>query len=205
MFLRIFLLFSIFYENFSLKKFTIHSEGKNIITSKVSNQGECTSIDITQEGRFIKYKSDSSIISYKDYEDLKTLFESNYFMCQYNTNNIILIRDKEIINFILDGNGNINSDISKSNFVYSIISLQCNNGLYIITYFTDNTNKNYKFEVYSSSSLQYQYQYNSNIADSSFISSSCILIDDSNVLCINALENENEKIKKLKMFKIKKL
>ena len=190
MFLRIFLLFSIFYENFSLKKFTIHSEGKNIITSKVSNQGECTSIAITQEGRFIKYKSDSSIISYKDYEDLKTEFESNYFMCQYNTNNIILIRDKEIIKFTLDGNGNINSDISKSNFVYSIISLQCNNGLYIITYFTDNTNKNYKFEVYSSSSLQYQYQYNSNIADSSFISSSCILIDDSNVLCINALENE---------------
>ena len=48
------------------KSFTIDSEGKNIITTKVTNFGECTSIAITQKGSFIKYKSDSSIISSKN-------------------------------------------------------------------------------------------------------------------------------------------
>ena len=185
MLLRIFLILSFLYEYYSLKKFTIHSEGKNIITSKVSNQGECKSIAITQGGSFIKYKSDSSIISSEIIEILTTTEETNYFMCQFSDNHIILIRNKEMTKIELDGNGNIINPIQKTSMSDPIISLQCNLGYYIITYLT-NANKTYNFKIYSSTSISPKNTFTST-QNSAFISSSCLLIDNSHVLCINAL------------------
>lgn len=117
------MILSFLYEYYSLKKFTIHSEGKNIITSKVSNQRECKSIAITQEVSFIKYKSDFSIISSEIVDSLKTSKETNYFMCQFSNNYIILMRNKEIAQIELDGNENIINYIEKTSISNSIISL----------------------------------------------------------------------------------
>ena len=171
MLLKCLLLFSIIYNYYCLKKFTIHSEGKNIITAKVTNQDICSSIAITQNGAYIRYKSDSSIISLKIYNediDLTTDQDSNYFMCQFSTNLIILFRGTEMTEIILDGKGNLVS--KESSITPNIISLQCNLGNYIITYLTDD-NKKYNYKIYSSS-FNLKNSFNSQLFTSSIISSS---------------------------------
>ena len=90
----------------------------------------------------------------------------------------------ELIN--LDSNG-----ISETKaFLNSINSLQCNYNLeiYIITYLSENK-KQFNFEIYSSPS-NLKYSYNSQINDSIFVSSSCLLLDITLTLCINSLERE---------------
>ena len=189
MILGIFFLLLLFCEYNSLKKFTIHSEGKDVITSRVYNQGECSSIAITHMGAFIKYKSDSSIISSQVKDELKsTISNSKDFMCQYATNKVILIRNQMMTEITLDGNGNFlsKSEVSNSNL---IISLQCNLnlGYYVITYLTDD-DKKYNFKIYPSS-FSLKKDYSSGI-NSVILSSSCILIDNSHVLCINTLSTQ---------------
>ena len=192
MILGIFFLLLLFCEYNSLKKFTIHSEGKDVITSRVYNQGECSSIAITHMGAFIKYKSDSSIISSQIKDELKlesTISNSKDFMCQYATNKVILIRNEKMTEITLDGNGSFSSksEVTNSN---SIISLQCNLnlGYYVITYLTD-YDKKYNFKIYPSS-FSLKKDYSSGIISGTLLSSSCILIDNSHVLCINTLSTK---------------
>ena len=182
--LILFLFFSIIYYIYCLQKFTIHSQGKNIITTKVTNQGECSSIAITQEGGFIRYKSDSSIMSFNNFDsgdiNLQTSEQSNYFMCQISNNNIILVRGNEMIKIILDGKGNIHSIDERINLNRNIISLQCNLGNYIITYLTEDNKCHFKI-------LDSIYTFN---CQDNFKSSSCFLVDNIHVLCINTYSSE---------------
>ena len=184
--------FLLFHYN-CLKKFTIDSNGGNIITTNIQNYEEFSSIAITNKGTFIKYKSDSSIISTEIKEDLA--FIDSYikaFMCQYSTNKVILIRDDEIKEIELDTNGNVNT-VSNAITLQNIVSLQCNiqNSLFVITYLTGTDDqKNYNFKVYDSLSSE-KYSFSSTDL-SEIVSSSCILLDkndDNNfhVLCLNVL------------------
>ena len=184
------LFFLIIYFIYCLKKFTIHSQGKNIITTKVTNQGECSSIAITQKGRFISYKSDSSIMSFKNYDNdpnLITPQNSDYFMCQFSNNDIILIRGTEMFEIRLDGNGNLESKSDIAEIGGNIKSLQCNLGYYIITYLTEEIDKKYNFKIYHSSHLRNEFHSPEN---SAILSSSCLLIDNFHVLCINTYSSE---------------
>ena len=193
MILRIIYLLSLIYKCYSLKKFTIHSEGENVITSKVSIHGECSAIAITQKGSFIKYRENSSIISHKIQDDLITSEHSKYFMCQFSTNKLILIRGNEIKEIEINEDGDFQSKENKeSENSYSIFSLQCKTGYYIFTYLSDD-DKKYNFKMYKNSN-----PFKSDELESEnlvpFISSSCLLLDNNHVLCINTLSSEMEYI-----------
>ena len=183
MILKILFLLSFIYKYYCLNKFTIHSQGKNVITTKILDQSEYSSIVITQKGGFIKYKSDSSIMSFKKNENLITEKEPMYFMCQFSANEIILIRGNEMTLINLNDDENVETNLFDDSRI--IISLQCNYNLknYIITYLSGNR---VKFDIYSS---RFNLKYSSQINDSTFISSSCLLLDITHVLCINALES----------------
>ena len=189
MILKAILLLIYIYQYYSLEKFTIESEGKNIVTTKVSNKGDCSSIAITQTGVFIQYRSDSSIISSNKVDPLSTTKDSKYFMCQFSNDEVILVRDTEMIEIKLDENGKYESSLEKKEIenTEKIIYLQCNLGKYIITYLNDDKNK-YYFDVYSSSYFPvYSFNYDMPLT---LITSSCLLIYNSQVLCINTFSSE---------------
>ena len=187
MILKILFLLSFIYKYYCLNKFTIHSQGKNVITTKILDQNEYSSIVITQKGGFIKYKSDSSIMSFKKNENLITESDPMYFMCQFSANEIILIRGNEMK--LINLNDYENVEINRFDDSRRIISLQCNYNLknYIITYLSENREL-LKFDIYSSH-FNIKHSYSTQINDPTFISSSCLLLDITHILCINALES----------------
>ena len=85
-FIFVFILF--IYYSYCFKGFTIDTLGKNVSTAKITGQGDCTSIALTEEGTLIKYKSDSSIISTYKFSNSNVLAKdySKSFMCQYSNN-----------------------------------------------------------------------------------------------------------------------
>ena len=178
---------------FCFKSFTIDSEGKNIITTKVTNFGECTSIAITQKGSFIKYKSDSSIISSKKYSFLEET--NNYeksFLCQSSSNKIILTRDNKITEIILNSDGDpIDSPFFTFEENEQITFLYCNINLnkYIITYLTEGSTK-YNFKTF----ITIDNPIDTYTSDSpiDIVTSSCLLLESSLFLCINILSSERK-------------
>ena len=198
MFLNL-ILFSLFLYHFNcLKKFNIDSQGGNVIAMKLNApKGDCSSIAITDIGTFIKYKSDSSIISVsKNFPNLNGP-NSPYkksFICQYNDNNIILTRDNNVYRIALNGTGDIIScspsvidGISPS--TDSIFSLQCNSYAekYIITYSIGSN-----FYIYDGANNIISFD-NSGY-DEQIKYSSCFFYDDSYILCINVLSKKTKYI-----------
>ena len=100
-----------------------------------------------------------------------------------------------MIDIKLDGNGNINSKIKNITILpNSITHLQYNleKENYIITSLKE-IDKIYNFKIFSSSfSLKNEYSYTYPTTYSAFISSSCFLIYNSHVTCINTFSKQIE-------------
>ena len=185
-FIFIFIFIQFIYISYCFKGFTIDTEGKNVSTAKISNQGECTSIAFTEKGTLIKYKSDSSIISTYEFPNKNILTTVNYyksFMCQYSTNKVIVTRDKKIFEIEFASSGD---DILKSiaEAPSDIISLHCNLNNYIYTYLSSNS-KQYNFKISNKNVISKSYS-------NTILSSSCFLLSSSLVLCINIIKAEKK-------------
>ena len=103
----IFLFISFFYKSFSIPiptGFTIDIEGQNVVTTKIKDQSEFTSIALTEIGTLIKYKSDSSILSTQKLLGLDTGYTKS-FICQYQTNKVALTRDSKVYEITFNPNG----------------------------------------------------------------------------------------------------
>ena len=175
----------------AVQGFTIDTEGKNIVTAKISNQGDCEFIAFTEKGTLIKYASNSSIISTQDLSSNSlTTGYSKSFMCQYLTNKIVVTRDKSIFEITLNSNGEDSltkiKDISQN-----IIYLHCYSNKYIYTYLS-NDNKKYYFVIRDNSNADKIV--NSNEQTNKISSSSCFIVSDSLVLCINILNDQKKLI-----------
>lgn len=189
------ILFSLFlYQVTCIKKFSIDSQGGNVITIKLKYKlGDCSSIAITDKGTFIRYKSDSSIISAKKYEQLQSTSNKKPFICQYDRKKIILIREEEhILKITL--NENENDDITienKGSISYKLFSLQCKyeQNKYIITYLDGGHIKIVKIEAYDDSNSIGTF---TETSDNSMIFSSCFFVDGSHILCINVLSSQTD-------------
>ena len=185
MFLNL-ILFSLFLYHFNcLKKFTIDSQGGNIITIKLKvNLGECSSIAITDKGTLIRYRSDSSIISFKEGNN-NALSSPNakFFICQITSYEIILIKGQTISKITLTDNDEFSSE-NLGEISGQIFSLQCNfEQKYIITY---KDGEDYKIDIHDNSNERTI----TNSYDNSIIYSSCFFVDLSHILCINILSSE---------------
>ena len=185
-FIFIFIFIQFIYISYCFKGFTIDTEGKNVSTAKISNQGECTSIAFTEKGTLIKYKSDSSIISTYEFPNKEILSTDIYyksFMCQYSTNKVIVTRDKKIFEIEFASSGD---DILKSiaEAPSDIISLHCNLNNYIYTYLSSNS-KQYNFKISNKNLISKSYS-------NTILSSSCFLLSSSLVLCINIIKAEKK-------------
>ena len=185
-FIFIFIFIQFIYISYCFKGFTIDTEGKNVSTAKISNQGECTSIAFTEKGTLIKYKSDSSIISTYEFPNKEILSTDIYyksFMCQYSTNKVIVTRDKKIFEIEFASSGD---DILKriAEAPSDIISLHCNLNNYIYTYLSSNS-KQYNFKISNKNLISKSYS-------NTILSSSCFLLSSSLVLCINIIKAEKK-------------
>ena len=185
-FIFIFIFIQFIYISYCFKGFTIDTEGKNVSTAKISNQGECTSIAFTEKGTLIKYKSDSSIISTYEFPNKEILSTDIYyksFMCQYSTNKVIVTRDKKIFEIEFASSGD---DILKSiaEAPSDIISLHCNLNNYIYTYLSSNS-KQYNFKISNKNVISKSYS-------NTILSSSCLFLSSSLVLCINIIKAEKK-------------
>ena len=173
------------YNSFCFKGFTIDTEGKNVYTTKITGQGDCTSIALTQEGTLIKYKSDSSIITTYKFTDITKTFDKS-FMCQYTTNKVVLTRDKSLyeIEFASNGNVALRKILDAPD---KIISLHCQMNInnYIYTYLSSNSKK-YNFKVGNNNSPS------SKTYSNTILSSSCFLLSSSLALCINIINSQNK-------------
>ena len=187
-FIFVFILF--IYYSYCFKGFTIEIQGKNILTAKITGQGDCTSIALTEEGTLIKYKSDSSIISTYKFSNSNVLVKgySKSFMCQYSNNKVVLTRDKSIYEIEFKSNG-VDTIIKIGDVSENIISLHC-----------DKTTNNYIYTYLSSNSQQYMFKlsnnnspYDSASQSNTISSSSCFIISSTLVLCINII-NAQKKI-----------
>ena len=185
MFLNL-ILFSLFLYHFNcLKKFTIDSQGGNIITIKLKEiLGECSSIAITDKGTLIRYKSDSSIISFEEGDNnILSSPNAKFFICQYAQNEIILIKGLTISKITLTNNEEFNI-ANLGEISGQIFSLQCNfEQKYIITYKNEDY---YIIKIHDGSNVREI----SNSNDNSIKYSSCFFVDESHILCINVLSSE---------------
>ena len=177
----------------AVQGFTIDTEGKNVVTTEITNQGDCKFIAFTEKGTLIKYALNSSIISAKDISNNQLTTTETYsksFMCQYLINKIVVTRDKEIFEITLNSNGE-DSLTKKGATPENIISLHCNynSGNYIYTYLLDD-NKKYNFVVHDSSNNP-KTEY-SNTLTNVISSSSCFIESSSLVLCINILNEQKQ-------------
>ena len=188
MFLNL-ILFSIFlYHINCIKKFSIDSQGGNIITIKLKQKkGECSSIAITEKGTFIKYASNSSIISVSEVVPNLVWTSPSYtksFICQYDDNNIILTRDNNAYKITLNEDDISCSQISISTISpISLISLQCNYDIhnYIVSY-SDESRSNF-YIYYDSNNINIF----SNSNGDQIKYYSCFFVDTTQILCINVL------------------
>jgi len=177
----------------AVQGFTIDTEGKNVVTTEITNQGDCKFIAFTEKGTLIKYALNSSIISAKDISNNQLTTTTPYsksFMCQYLINKIVVTRDKEIFEITLNSNGE-DSLTKKDTTPENIISLHCNynSGNYIYTYLSDD-NKKYNFVVHDSSNNP-KTEY-SNTLTNAISFSSCFIESSSLVLCINILNEQKQ-------------
>ena len=186
-FIFVFILF--IYYSYCFKGFTIDTQGKNVSTAKITGQGDCTSIALTEEGTLIKYKSDSSIISTYKFSNSNVLAKdySKSFMCQYSNNKVVLTRDKSIYEIEFKSNG-VDTIIKIGDVSENIISLHC-----------DKTTNNYIYTYLSSNSQQYMFKlsnnnspYNSASQSNTISSSSCFIISSTLVLCINIINAQKK-------------
>ena len=191
MLLNLVLFFLFFFHVNCIKKYSIDFRGKNIITIKLnSNIGDCSSIAITEKGSYIRYKSDSSIISSKSFDNLywpSTISYSKSFICQYENEKIIMTRgDKDIYEITLTNSEDITivkkeltSELYSST---SIFSLQCNieKNKYIITAKTESSS------YYDNSNNILSFS----SPDNSIKYSSCFFVDTSKILCIKVFSSE---------------
>ena len=184
LFFKILIFTYLLYYIYCYKGFTIDSEGKNVITTKIINQ-EFTSIALTEKGTLIKYKSDSSILSTQKFT-LNSLISgyTKSFMCQYSDNRVILTRDYNLfeITFNSDGNSSINAKGGSSS--ENIIYLHCINQNYIYTYLSSDS-LTYGFRTRDDKHL-------SNSQANAISSASCFLLDSTLVLCINIVNSEKK-------------
>ena len=171
------------FSNPANKGFTIDTEGKNVVTTKITDQGEFYAIAFTEIGTLIKYKSDTSIITTKQFTEFGTT--SGYtksFICQYSTNKVVLTRDKKIYEITLSSTGDdtLTQISPDSQEIISYLHCNYNQNRYIYTYLRSDS-KAYHFKVNDKSLVT-----SSSISDS-ILSSSCILLDSPLVLCINII------------------
>ena len=171
------------FSNPTNKGFTIDTEGKNVVTTKITDQGEFYAIAFTEIGTLIKYKSDTSIITTKKFPEFGT--NSGYtksFICQYSTNKLVLTRDKKIYEITLSSTGDdtLTQISPDSQEIISYLHCNYNQNKYIYTYLRSDS-KAYHFKVNDKSLVT-----SSSISDT-ILSSSCILLDSSLVLCINII------------------
>ena len=184
MFLNL-ILFSLFLYHFNcIKKFTIDSQGGNIITIKLKeNLGECSSISITQKGTFIRYRSNSSIISkIEGNNNILSSPNAKFFICQSAKKEIILIERQSVYKITLTDNCEFSPEHLRE-LSGQILSLQCYyEQKYIITYIDEN----YNIEIHGTlndRTITHSY-------DNSIKYSSCFFVVESNILCLNVLSSE---------------
>ena len=187
----IFLFICFISKSFCYKGFTIDTQGKNVVTTKVTNQGDCSSVAFTEIGTLIKYKSDSSIISTKKLSNsnLGTEYTQSSFICQYTNNELVLTRDKKIFKITLNTNGGDSITYVGQESQGNIDYLHCNMNKYIYTYLTD-ASKKHNAKTSDNKSISGALQSNE------ILSSSCFLVDSSLALCIIIIKGE----KKLKYY-----
>ena len=187
----IFLFICFISKSFCYKGFTIDTQGKKVVTTKVTNQGDCSSVAFTEIGTLIKYKSDSSIISTKKLSNsnLGTEYTQSSFICQYTNNELVLTRDKKIFKITLNTNGGDSITYVGQESQGNIDYLHCNMNKYIYTYLTD-ASKKYNAKTSDNKSISGTLQSNE------ILSSSCFLVDSSLALCIIIIKGE----KKLKYY-----
>ena len=193
MLLNLVIFFLFFFHFKCIKKYSIDYRGKNIITIKLNPPiGICSSIAITETGSYIRYKSDSSIISSKYFENLNwpsTTSYSKSFICQYDDKKIILTRgDKHIYKITLSESEDIAIEKEELTSEFyssvSIFSLQCNN-------------EYHKYIITAKTELSSQYDNTKNILsfsspDNSIKYSSCFFVGESNILCIKVFSSETK-------------
>ena len=161
------------------KGFTIDTEGKKVVTTQITGQNEFTAIAFTEIGSLIKYKSDTSIVSTKKFEDPDLNSYTKSFICQYSINKVVLTRDKKIFEITLNSDGDTLEKKGEANRV--ITNLHCNFNKYIYTYLSSDS-KSYNFKVSDKTLITTTSQTNT------ILSSSCFLSGSSLVLCINIID-----------------
>ena len=159
--------------------FTIDTEGKKVVTTQITGQNEFTAIAFTEIGSLIKYKSDTSIVSTKKFEDPDLNSYTKSFICQYSINKVVLTRDKKIFEITLNSDGDTLEKKGEANRV--ITNLHCNFNKYIYTYLSSDS-KSYNFKVSDKTLITTTSQTNT------ILSSSCFLSGSSLVLCINIID-----------------
>ena len=193
MLLNLVIFFLFFFHFKCIKKYSIDYRGKNIITIKLNPPiGNCSSIAIIEAGSYIRYKSDSSIISSKYFENLNwpsTISYSKSFISQYEDKKIILTRgDKHIYKITLTESEDITTQKEELTSEFyssvSIFSLQCNN-------------EYHKYIITAKTELSSQYDSTKNILsfsspDNSIKYSSCFFVGESNILCIKVFSSKTK-------------
>ena len=185
-FIIVLLLVSFICKSFCTKGFTIETEGKNVVTTKITNQDKFSAIALTEAGTLFKYNSSSSIVSTTNFHtQLSTGYSSSSFICQYETNKVVLTRDKKIFEITLDSN-EADTIIQKTpESPENIVYLHCNSNKYIYTYLTESSKK-YNAKTSDNKIIIGTTQSNT------ILSASCFLADSSLALCTYIIKGQTK-------------